>query len=46
MAVQNIAARKTTRYPRLAKRLMERLTSRTSRRRFEQLGFSWEANGQ
>ena len=46
LAVQNVAARKTTPYPQLARRLMERLTSQTSRRRFEQLGFSWEANGQ
>ena len=45
LAVQNVAARKTTPYPRLAKRLMEYLTSQTSRRRFEQLGFNWEANG-
>ncbi|MED5380930.1 MAG: extracellular solute-binding protein [Verrucomicrobiota bacterium] len=45
LAVQNIAARKTTRFPRLAKRLMARLTSQASRERFEQLGFSWEANG-
>jgi hypothetical protein len=29
----------------LAKRLMEQITSQTSRRRFEQLGFNWEANG-
>ena len=46
LAVQNVAARKTTPYPQLARRLMEWLTSQTSRRRFEQLGFSWEANGQ
>ena len=46
VAIQNIAARKTTRYPQLSKRLMEHLTSQASRRRFEQLGFSWEANGQ
>jgi len=45
LAVQNVAASKTTPYPRLAKRLMEHLTSQTSRRRFEQLGFNWEANG-
>ena len=45
LAVQNVAASKTTPYPRLAKRLMERITSQTSRRRFEQLGFNWEANG-
>jgi len=43
VAVQNIAAKKTTAYPQLARRLMERITSDTSRRRFEQLGFSWEA---
>ena len=42
-AVQNVAANKTTPYPRLAKRLMTRLASATSRRRFEQLGFQWEA---
>ncbi len=46
LAVQNIAARKTTPYPRLVRRLMEHLTSQISRRRFEQLGFSWEANGE
>jgi ABC-type molybdate transport system substrate-binding protein len=46
LAVQNVAASKTTPYPHLAKRLMEHLTSQTSRRRFEQLGFNWEANGQ
>ena len=46
LAVQNVAARKTTTYPRLAKRLMYRLTSAASRQRFEQLGFSWEAGGQ
>lgn len=46
VAIQNIAARKTTPYPQLAKRLMEHLTSQASRRRFEQLGFNWEANGQ
>ncbi|HJN89971.1 MAG TPA: substrate-binding domain-containing protein [Verrucomicrobiota bacterium] len=46
LAVQNVAARKTTPYPRLAGRLMEHLTSQVSRRRFEQLGFSWEANGE
>ena len=45
LAVQNVAASKTTPYPRLSKRLMEQLTSQTSRRRFEQLGFNWEANG-
>ena len=43
VAVQNVAAKKTTAYPQLARRLMERITSDTSRRRFEQLGFSWEA---
>ena len=46
VAVQNIAARKTTAYPQLARRLMVELTSATSRRRFEQLGFSWEAGGE
>ena len=46
LAVQNVAARKTTPYPRLAKRLMERLTSAASRQRFEQLGFGWEAGSQ
>jgi molybdate transport system substrate-binding protein len=45
LAVQNVAARKTTPYPRLAKRLMVRLTSPASRQRFEQLGFGWEASG-
>ena len=43
IAVQNIAARKDTAYPQLAKRLMTHVTSDTSRRRFEQLGFNWEA---
>jgi molybdate transport system substrate-binding protein len=46
LAVQNVAASKTTPYPHLAKRLMEHITSQISRRRFEQLGFNWEANGQ
>jgi molybdate transport system substrate-binding protein len=46
LAVQNVAASKTTAYPQLAKRLMEYLTSQSSRRRFEQLGFNWGANGQ
>ena len=46
IAVQNVAANKTTPYPRLAKRLMTRLASATSRRRFEQLGFQWEAGGE
>jgi ABC-type molybdate transport system substrate-binding protein len=45
LAVQNVAARKTTPYPRLSKRLMEHLTSQTSRLRFEQLGFNWEVTG-
>ena len=43
IAVQNIAARKDTAYPQLAQRLMRQVTSDTSRRRFEQLGFNWEA---
>jgi len=43
LAVQNIAANKNTAYPQLARRLMQRITSDTSKRRFEQLGFSWEA---
>ena len=43
VAVQNIAARKDTAYPQLAQRLMRHVTSDTSRRRFEQLGFNWEA---
>jgi len=43
IAVQNIAARKDTAYPQLAQRLMRHVTSDTSRRRFEQLGFNWEA---
>ena len=43
IAVQNIAARKDTAYPQLAQRLMWHVTSDTSRRRFEQLGFNWEA---
>ncbi len=44
IAVQNVAARKTTIYQNLARRLMTRLASITSRRRFEQLGFQWEAD--
>ena len=43
VAVQNIAARKDTAYPQLAQRLMWHIISDTSRRRFEQLGFNWEA---
>lgn len=43
IAVQNVAAKKTTPYPQLAQRLMERLTSEVSHRRFKQLGFTWEA---
>ena len=35
----------TTPYPHLSKRLMEQLTSQTSRRRLEQLGFNWEVTG-
>ncbi len=46
IAVQNIAARKDTPYPRLARRLMENLASDASRRRFEQLGFNWEAGAE
>ena len=42
-AVQNIAANKKTDYPQLARRLMEHITSDTSKRRFEQLGFQWVA---
>jgi hypothetical protein len=30
-------------YPQLAQRLMRHVTSDASRRRFEQLGFNWEA---
>jgi molybdate transport system substrate-binding protein len=44
IAIQNVAAKKTTPYPQLAERLVEQLTSEDSRRRFEQLGFTWEAN--
>ena len=43
IAVQNIAVRKDTAYPQLAQRLMRHVTSDNSRRRFEQLGFNWEA---
>jgi len=43
IAVQNIAARKDTAHPQLAQRLMRHVTSDASRRRFEQLGFNWEA---
>jgi len=43
IAVQNIAARKDTAHPQLAQRLMRHVTSDVSRRRFEQLGFNWEA---
>jgi molybdate transport system substrate-binding protein len=46
IAVQNIAARKDTAYPHLAQRLMRYVTSDTSRRRFEQLGFNWEAGAE
>jgi len=46
MAIQNVAARKTTPYPQLADRLMAALTSGDSRRRFEQLGFSWKASAE
>jgi len=42
-AVQNIAANKNTAYPQLARRLMQHITSATSKRRFEQLGFQWVA---
>jgi ABC-type molybdate transport system substrate-binding protein len=42
-AVQNIAANKNTAYPQLARRLMQHITSDTSKRRFEQLGFQWVA---
>ena len=40
-AVQNMAARKDTPYPFLAQRLMKKLSSADSKRRFEQLGFTW-----
>ena len=46
IAVQNVAANKTTPYPRLAKRLMSRLASAASRRRIEQLGFQREAGSE
>ena len=46
IAVQNIAARKDTPYPQLAARLMQQLASDASRRRFEQLGFTWEAGAE
>ncbi len=46
IAVQNIAARKDTPYPQLAARLMQQLASDASRRRFEQLGFKWEAGAE
>lgn len=46
IAVQNIAARKDTAYPQLAQRLMRHVTSDTSRRRFEQLGFNWKAGAE
>ena len=46
IAVQNIAARKDTAYPQLAQRLMSHVTSDASRRRFEQLGFNWEAGAE
>ena len=46
IAVQNIAARKDTAHPQLAQRLMRHLTSDASRRRFEQLGFNWEADAE
>ena len=40
-AVQNVAARKDTPYPLLAKRLVGQLASSDSKRRFQQLGFTW-----
>jgi len=43
LAVQNIAANKNADYPQLAQRLMQHITSATSKRRFEQLGFRWVA---
>jgi molybdate transport system substrate-binding protein len=46
VAVQNVAARKDTPYPQLTERLMLQLVSDTSRRRFEQLGFSWVAGSE
>ena len=46
MAIQNVAARKTTPYPQLAERFMTALISADSRRRFEQLGFSWKAGAE
>ena len=46
IAVQNVAARKDTPYPQLAQRLMENIASDVSRRRFEQLGFNWEAGAE
>ena len=46
IAVQNIAARKETASPQLAQRLMRHVASDASRRRFEQLGFNWEAGGE
>ncbi len=46
IAVQNIAARKDTHFPHLAQRLMHHVISEASRRRFEQLGFNWEAGAE
>jgi len=46
IAVQNIAARKETACPQLAQRLMRHVASDASRRRFEQLGFNWEAGAE
>jgi len=44
IAIQNVAAKKTTPHPELARRLMEQITSEISQRRFKQLGFTWQAD--
>jgi molybdate transport system substrate-binding protein len=41
IAVQPIALSKDARYPRLTRRLLERLQSPQSRERFESSGFHW-----
>ena len=43
-ATQNIAVAKKTRFPHLSSRLVEALTSATSRERFIHSGFEWKAS--
>lgn len=42
LAIQNVAVAKSSRFPQLTGRLIEAITSATSRQRFEQAGFEWE----